>query len=92
MIFTALQLAELLDCSLDTVNAEAAAGRLPGLKMGRSWVFPQRALEDALNARAAAHLGKRVQPLAVATTPASSKRRAPPVLPVLPGARPDPRP
>ncbi len=92
MILTAQQVAELLDCSLDTVNAEAAAARLPALRMGRSWVFPARALEDALNARAAEHVQRKVAPLATATRP-QSRRRAPPALPTLPTAvQPDPRP
>lgn len=88
MILTAAQLAELLDCSVERVNEEAAAGRLPGLKLGRSWVFPARAVEDALNARAAENLSRRVVPLATAVSRPAGRRRAPPALPAVPQGLP----
>lgn len=71
--------ADLLDCEVDTVNARALSGDLPGVKFGRSWVFPTTALEARLNElaieEAAARRAPRTTPVLVAV-----KRRGPPSL------------
>jgi excisionase family DNA binding protein len=50
------QVAAMLDCEPDTVDIAARNGVLPGLKFGRSWVFPQAALLEFLNQRALSEL------------------------------------
>lgn len=47
-ILTVEQVAELCDCTPTTVRERASAGDLPGLKLGRDWVFPAAALDQAL--------------------------------------------
>lgn len=86
------QLAQALGCTPETVRAGAQVGVLPGLKFGRSWVFPREATLEALNraarqqaeARAEVVVGK---PDAVGVQPAASGRskRPLPKLPALPG-------
>ena len=48
-VLNAEEVAQALDCDVDTVNRRAASGDLPGIKIGRSWAFPVQALEDCLN-------------------------------------------
>lgn len=82
-VLKADEAAALLDCEVETVNARAAAGELPGLKVGRSWIFPVRALEDRLNEMALEEAAKRrapVKPQAVSYPPPSGRRRPPPSL------------
>ena len=78
------QCAELLRCSVDQVEEMARAGYIPGLKIGRGWLFvradllawlAQRAREEAADRRA------RRQPAAI-VQPIKPRRRPPPVLPV----------
>lgn len=70
--------AELLDCEVDTLNARALSGDLPGLKIGRSWVFPVAALEARLNEMAVEEAAARRAP----KTPVlvAVRRRGPPSL------------
>ena len=70
--------ADLLDCEVETVNGRALSGDLPGLKFGRSWVFPVVALEARLNEMAAEEAAARRAP----RTPVliAVKRRRPPSL------------
>ncbi|MBQ1764907.1 MAG: helix-turn-helix domain-containing protein [Aquincola sp.] len=86
-VYTTPALAELLDCEETTIKDRAAAGDLPGLKIGRSWIFPAEALHQALNELARRDAAARRAPApraAVATTSrAAPKRRAPPPLPSL---------
>ena len=53
-ILTKQQVASLLECEPETVEEKARAGVLPGIKFGRSWVFPREALLTALNKMAVA--------------------------------------
>lgn len=46
------QVAEALGCESQHVNELAAAGKLPGVKYGRSWRFPVSALKQYLAERA----------------------------------------
>lgn len=55
-LLTAAKVAELLDCTQQTVEIAARDGRLPGLQFGRSWLFPQDALVEALRLQALANL------------------------------------
>ena len=48
-ILNADQVAELLECERLHVQELARAGKLPGLKLGRGWVFPREALLQRLN-------------------------------------------
>lgn len=41
--------ATALDCAGTTVEERARAGELPGIKLGRSWIFPRAALLQSLN-------------------------------------------
>ena len=53
-ILTKEQVAELLQCDVLTLEDKARNGELPGLKVGRSWVFPREALLQRLNEMALA--------------------------------------
>ena len=48
-ILTRDEVAALLDCEPKTVEMKVRAGELPGVKFGRSWVFPRDALMQRLN-------------------------------------------
>jgi excisionase family DNA binding protein len=78
--------AELLKCSEETLERRAAAGDLPGLKLGRGWVFPVQALERRLNelaieeAHARRLRGTPVPAAVQQALPSVRPRRQPPVL------------
>jgi excisionase family DNA binding protein len=55
--------AKLLRCHPDTVRKMAAAGELPGTKVGRAWVFYTERLLDWLEKRCAAQQEVRQAPL-----------------------------
>ena len=82
----ASECAELLRCSPDQIEEMARAGDLPGLKIGRAWLFVRHDLLAFLAERgrdeAQARRSKR-QPNATQAPQVSSRRRAAPVLPVL---------
>lgn len=84
------QCAELLRCTAGQVEEMARAGEIPGLKIGRGWLFvradlltflAQRAREEAADRRA-----RRTPAAAEKVQPIRPRRRAPPALPTL--ARP----
>lgn len=87
-------LAGVLGCTTETVQERALAGDFPGLKIGRSWVFPREALLDALNraarlqaeGRAVVRISKPAGVVVTDPTPTPSRRRAPVALPDLPAA------
>jgi excisionase family DNA binding protein len=78
------QVAELFDCSADTVEQETREGRLPGIKLGRAWRFPREALLQVLNERALAEMERKAPP-PPGVTPLPQGRRGrrqtPPQLP-----------
>lgn len=79
--------AQLLECDENTVQERARTGDLPGVKFGRSWVFPRQALVARLNEIAIEQASKRrgkpePKPIAAAVG-AKTPRRAPPTLPEL---------
>lgn len=83
-ILTEEDAATELECAITTVQELARTHVLPGVKLGRSWVFPRAALLNTLNTMAMAQLQKAApQARAVQTTP-TKLRRVPPSLPRLP--------
>jgi len=52
IFLTAQELADQAECEVDTINEKAARRELPGVKLGRSWIFPVEALAAVLNERA----------------------------------------
>ncbi len=96
-ILTTDEVAALLRCAAATVHERTRAGELPGLQMGRDWVYPREALLGALNRMAEEQAGKRrsrddAAPSAVlraigptATEPQRGNKpaRRPPTLPAL---------
>lgn len=71
------EVAKLLDCEPLTVQEKARMGELPGVKFGRSWMFPRTALLEVLHTKALANKPMPAQPKAVLKQVA---RRAPPLL------------
>lgn len=76
--------ASALDCAETTVEERARTGDLPGIKLGRGWVFPRAALMQSLcelaHREAAERKNKPAPRLAIATT-RPSRRQVAPVLP-----------
>lgn len=62
-LMTAPQVADLLRCSVRTVEDHARSGTLPGVKFGEGWVFPFDALMRAVNRLAEDGAAKRAEPL-----------------------------
>jgi excisionase family DNA binding protein len=68
-IYTADQAAELMGCSVKTVEDMARRGELPGLKPGGGWIFPAGALARRLDELAIEQAARRRLPEApLATT------------------------
>jgi excisionase family DNA binding protein len=82
-IYTADQAAQLLGCSVKTVEEMARQGELPGIKPGGGWVFPAGALAQRLDQlaleQAAKRRGPATAPAGVAVQPATKTRRGPKV-------------
>ena len=88
--------AQLLRCTVGQVEEMARGGDIPGLKIGRGWLFvradllaflAERARQEAADRRAKRCPNPKVQPI--------TRRRAPPALPVplrATASAPDPRP
>lgn len=57
-ILTVEQIADLLDCEPETVQAHLREKSLPGVKVGRSWKCPQSALMAVLHDKAMANMVK----------------------------------
>ena len=75
------QVAHLLDCEPSTVEEKACNHELPGVKIGRSWLFPRQALLQRLNEMALAKL-EPATPEGIIIPRQRSK--GPPALPPLP--------
>ena len=85
-VMSEAQVATILDCEPQTIQEKARAGELPGLKFGRSWIFPRSALIERLHEMALANKPKpRPTPAAYALNIArgSGHRAPPPFLPDL---------
>ncbi|MNL84786.1 Helix-turn-helix domain protein [compost metagenome] len=74
-------MADLLDCEPSTVEEKARNHELPGVKIGRSWLFPRQALMQRLNEMALAK-PEPTRPHGIIKQ--VEKRRGPPALPPLP--------
>lgn len=76
--------ANALDCAGTTVEERARTGDLPGIRLGRGWVFPRAALMQSLcdlaHREAAERKNKPSPGLAIATQ-ATPRRQAAPALP-----------
>lgn len=77
------EVAEILDCEPVTVEEKARTGELPGVKFGRSWIFPKTALLECLHTKALENTKPRttVSPTARAVT--NTAKRRPPALPAM---------
>ena len=75
------EVAEILDCEPVTVEEKARTGELPGVKFGRSWIFPRTALLECLHTKALENTKPRepVKPAAKAVK--NPFKRSPPQLP-----------
>ena len=84
------EVAALLKCDPETVESRTRCGDLPGLKFGRSWVYPKPALMSRLCNLAIEECAKRKLPSETAHVTEMSKRRGrgrvPPQLPTFPEA------
>lgn len=63
-ILTTNEVAELLQCEVQTVEDRLRGGDLPGVKFGRSWMCPRYALLEAVNDLARQNI--RLTPVTVA--------------------------
>jgi hypothetical protein len=87
-ILSADQVANLMRCSVSTIENKARTGEIPGVLWGDGgWVFPAAALYERLNQIARQNAQQRCltpEAVAVATQVRQSRaRRAPPSLPSL---------
>jgi excisionase family DNA binding protein len=89
-VLTEQDVAELLDCEKSTVQKKARNGDLPGVKFGRSWVFPKTALLQSLHADAMRNRSPVRLPNGhahgfafVSSRPQQQRRGTPPALPPL---------
>lgn len=78
-ILTKDEVAAMLDCEPSTVEEKARTRELPGVKIGRSWIFPREALMKRLNEIALRAAADPTPPRY--TVQARPNRRAPPALP-----------
>lgn len=60
-ILNAVQVAELLGCTPETVADHALAGRLPGYKFGTGWIFSSELLVEAVKKMSLAGVEKKVR-------------------------------
>ncbi len=83
-VLNAEQVAEVLGCTPEHVNALAASHNLPAVKFGRSWRFPSAALTRFLDEQAMANLTLPVHP---ATPPTKATPRGKPLPDLMRAAR-----
>lgn len=80
-ILDSQQAAELLKCTVKTIEDRARSGDLPGEKFGESWVFPSEAFMVAVNQIAVKRAAeRRKRPAASAVSIPVGKRAARPEL------------
>lgn len=92
-VLTTDEVAALLRCEPETVEERTRQRELPGVKYGRSWMYPREALMQVLNRIALMHLeptskaqvSSASKPMRMVAPPAPkssrSHRRSPPPLP-----------
>ena len=83
-LLTSEQVAEVLGCEVAHVNTMAATHKLPGIKLGRSWRFPESALLRFFDEQATANLTRPAP--APAVVPITKPRRGKPPLDLLQAA------
>lgn len=69
MVMTVAEVAQMLECTQQTIEEKARQKILPGIKFGRSYIFPVEALMECLNNMARALLN----PLAHEPTPLANE-------------------
>lgn len=82
-VLSAADVAELLDCTPETVEERTRRRELPGVQYGRSWRYPREALLRVLEQQALAH----VQAPAAASPPAPAAPMRVVPMPARPAAR-----
>lgn len=83
------KVASALDCADTTIEERARTGELPGIKLGRAWVFPRAALLQSLCEMAQREAAARKQaPAAPARAIAVARRGTRQVPPRLPSFSP----
>ena len=82
-ILTTNEVAELLQCEVQTVEDRLRGGDLPGVKFGRSWMCPKNALLDTVNDLAKRNLGVKLLPVAIAVQQVTQRGRKRNALPSL---------
>jgi excisionase family DNA binding protein len=83
--------AALLRCTPEQVEELARAGDIPGLKIGRGWLFVRTDLLDYLAQKAREEAAERRSKRAVQSvvpSPIKQRRQVPPPLPVVPWSKP----
>ena len=78
-VLTVAEVATLLACEPETIEEATRLKRLPGIKYGRSWVYPADALLQALNDQAQQNLVRAANVVPLPTT--KPRRNTPPQLP-----------
>jgi hypothetical protein len=70
-ILTVEDMAALLDCEPETVQARQRANDLPGVKVGKSWICPRSALLAVLHDKAMSNMvpDEKTAPKAVKVAP-----------------------
>lgn len=81
-VLTVDQVAELLDCTGDTVETRTRERRLPGVQYGRSWVYPREALLEVLRVQALAHVQPKAADPAAGPQLAPDRKQAPKAVPM----------
>lgn len=76
-VLTTDEVAEILQCEAKTVEDALRAGKLPGVRLGRSWMCPRAALLETINNLARENLALRPQaaPTVVHSTTQRGRRR-----------------
>jgi excisionase family DNA binding protein len=77
--------AQLLACSVRTVEDRARTGALPAVKFGEGWMFPSEALLKAINRLAEEDAAQRAHTPAPAAIKHAPVRKGPPNLAVFGG-------
>lgn len=79
-IVNAKEAADLLQCSVKSIENHARSGRLPGIKMGYGWIFSSELLVETvkkISISEAEVRSKRSRPLGILTGSTKSKRKPP---------------
>lgn len=84
-LLTATQVATLLDCHVETIEAATREGRLPAVKFGKAWRYPNEALLKVLNEQALKAMERKApKPAPMLVQPVQRNRRVvPPQLPAI---------